>query len=439
MLQIQYKRIKEITPYEKNPRQNDSAVEAVAKSIKDFGFKNPIIIDKDGVIIAGHTRLRAAEYLGMTEVPTILAEDLTPDQVQAFRIADNKTAEFAEWDFKALADELEELMAKGFDIGSTGFNQKEIDEIMAMKDEDIEVNEDDYIVELPIEPISRPGDIWELGPHRLVVGDCTKSETFTKLMAGQKADMILTDPPYNVNYESDSTGQKIQNDNMDERVFYEFILRSFKELYQIAKPGAPIYIFHSDSGGYTFRRAFIEAQFKMSQCLIWVKNGLVLGRNDYHWKHEPILYGWKEGLAHKWYGGRTKDTIIEDAPPDVRKMNKQELIKLVQAMRDDKEHTTVIRADKPVSSALHPTMKPIGILAYLIKNSSLKGSIIVDPFAGSGSTMIAAEQLARTAYMTELDPRYADVIVDRYITFKGKAEGIYLTRGGKRKEYEKAE
>ena len=435
MLEIIYKDIEEIKPYENNPRHNEAAVDQVAMSIQEFGFKNPIIIDKDNEIIAGHTRLKAAQKLGMKEVPTIKAEDLTPEQVKAFRIADNKTAEFAEWDFSILLKELEKLEAEGFDLSLTGFSQKEIDEINAREDEKTQVEEDDYIPILPDQPYSRRGDIWELGSHRLVVGDSTNKEDMDRLMAGEKADLIITDPPYNVDYEG-STGLTIQNDNMGDKQFRNFLLAAHKRMFEAAKQGTPIYVFHADSEGYNFRGAFLEAGFKFTQCLIWVKNALVMGRQDYHWRHEPILYGWKEGAAHRWHGGRNKDTVIDDLI-DTSKMTKPELLKLIKQFQDDREHTTIIRADKPLANTVHPTMKPVQLLGYLMKNSSLKTEVVLDPFGGSGSTLIAAEQLERRAYLMELDEKYADVIVDRYIQFTKGCGDIYLTRSGHREIYKK--
>ncbi len=412
-LKIEYKNIDELIPYINNPRINDNAVDKVASSIKNFGFKNPILIDKDNEIIAGHTRLKAARKLGLEEVPTIKVEDLTDAQVKAFRIADNKTAEFAEWDFGLLEVELE-----GLGDEFTGFD---IDELGELFNDDTEVIEDDFEVELPENPISKRGDIWELGPHRLMVGDSTKGKAVKALMGDKEADLILTDPPYNVDYEGQNE-MRIQNDNMNDSDFFKFLLAAFERMYESSKAGAPIYVFHAETEGSSFRNSFLKAGYKLSQCLVWVKSSLVLGRQDYHWRHEPILYGWKEGAAHTWYGGRDKDTVIEDKI-DINSLKKQELKDLVKKLIDDKEHTTVIRADKPISNDLHPTMKPITLLGYLIKNSSKQGDIILDLFGGSGSTLIAAEQLNRTCYMMELDPIYCDVIIKRWENFTGqKAE-----------------
>ena len=424
-LQIKYIDTDKLIPYINNPRINDEAVDVVAASIKEFGFKNPIIIDKGNVIIAGHTRLKAAKKLGLEKVPTIKVEDLTEQQIKAFRIADNKTSEFAEWDMELLKIELE-----GLEDEFTGFDMKELDDIFP---DDKEVIEDDFDVEVPEEPISKRGDIWELGPHRLMVGDSTKRKAVKALMGDKEADLILTDPPYNVDYEGQNE-MRIQNDNMNDSDFFKFLLAAFERMYESSKAGAPIYVFHADTEGHNFRSSFLKAGYKLSQCLVWVKSSLVLGRQDYHWRHEPILYGWKEGAPHAWYGDRDKDTVIEDKI-DINSLKKQELKDLVKKLMDGKEHTTVIRADKPISSDLHPTMKPITLLGYLIKNSSKQGDIILDPFGGSGSTLIAAEQLLRTAYLMELDEKYADVIVNRYISFKKSDEDVFLIRDGEKISY----
>jgi DNA modification methylase len=394
-IRIEYMATDRLIPYVNNPRKNDKAVDVVAGSIQEFGFKNPIIVDKDNVIVAGHTRLLAARKLELEEVPVIRAEDLTEQQIKAFRLADNKTAEFAEWDMELLALELE-----GLDDIFTGFNEVEIADILGL---DNEAQEDDFDVDAEaekiIEPETKPGDVWLLGRHRLMCGDATKIKDVERLVDGRHADLVLTDPPYNVDYEGGTKDKlKIQNDKMEDSRFLQFLTDAFTRMNENSKKGAAIYVFHSDSEGYNFRSAFKAAGYSLRQCLIWAKNTMVMGRQDYHWQHEPILYGWKEGAKHAWYG--------------------------------DRKQTTLIRYDKPLRNAEHPTMKPVGLCGYLIGNSSKEEDIVLDLFGGSGSTLIAAEQLNRTCYMMELDPVYCEVIVQRYINLKGHDGDVYLERDG---------
>jgi site-specific DNA-methyltransferase (adenine-specific) len=388
-LQIEYLPTDSLVPYINNPRVNDRAIDAVAGSIAEFGFKNPIIVDRNNVIIAGHTRLLAARKLGLEQVPVIRAEDLTEKQVKAFRIADNKTAEFSEWDDELLAMELE-----GLEDMFTGFSEDEIDALLN-QDGPAGGVEDDFEIALPEEPKAKPGDIYQLGKHRLMCGDSTKLEDVQKLMGGEMADMVFTDPPYNVDYTGGTNESlKIQNDNMDDSTFYNFLHDAFSCMLEVTKPGGGIYICHADSEGVNFRSAMVNAGWLLKQCIIWVKNSLVMGRQDYHWRHEPILYGWKPGAAHKWYGGRKQDTVWE--------------------------------VDRPSRNAEHPTMKPIELVARAIRNSSKKDNIVLDTFGGSGSTLIACEQLNRACYTMELDPVYVDVIIDRWEQFTGQ-EAVLLS------------
>ena len=385
-MQITYKPIEEIVPYAKNPRINDDAVDKVIESIKEFGFRNPLILDSSGVVIAGHTRLKAAIKLGMSEVPCIMADDLTPEKVRAYRIADNKTTEYSKWDFEALATELDDLQKAGYDLSLTAFAQDELDDILNLLEPEKLVEDDGFDEEInPKEiPFTHSGDIWLLDGHRVMCGDSTKPEDIGTLMNGQRADMSVTDPPYNVAYEGKTAEKKtIQNDDMSEEEFYSFLLSAHKNMYENMKDGAAIYVFHSDSEGLNFRRAFAKAGFKLTQCCIWEKNSMVLGRQDYQWQHEPVLYGWKPTGSHQWYSDRCQ--------------------------------TTIWHFDKPLSSAEHPTMKPIPLVAYPIQNSSKKGDLILDLFGGSGSTLLACEQTNRKCYMMEIDPLYCDVIVRRYM------------------------
>lgn len=375
-MQIIYIKPAELKPYRDNPRKNDRAADAVAASIQEFGFKVPIVIDKDYEIIAGHTRLKAAIKLGLTEVPCIIADDLTPEQIKAFRLADNKTAELAEWDFDLLEIELSGIE---LDMSAFGFEN-------ALPDG--EVQEDDFDIQPPDEPVSKQGETYRLGNHYLHCGDATSDKALASLMRGGVVDMILTDPPYNVNYEGGtSAALKIENDNMEYAAFAEFLNDSFSSIATALKPGGAWYIFHSDSESESFRRAARKNLGKVRQCLIWNKNGFVIGRQDYHWKHEPCLYGWKDGAAHYFTDDRTQSTVYED---------------------------------KPLRNTEHPTMKPLKLLARFIRNSTKPGETVLDPFGGSGSTLIACEQLGRKCYTMELDPRYCDVIIERWETLTGQ-------------------
>ena len=386
--------INEIIPYEHNPRKNDDAVEAVANSIKNFGFKSPIVVDKNMVIVNGHTRLKASQLLGLTMVPVIIASDLTEEQCRALRLADNKTAEIAKWDKKLLQQELESIDWEGLQMEMTDFG---FDNIFDSQPQEVihdDFEEGQYI---SATPYSMQGDIYVLGRHRLMCGDSTNEEMVNKLLDGNKADMIFTDPPYNVNYEG-SDGQSIQNDNMGNEEFYNFLLSVYKNMFNSIKDGGSIYVCHADSEGLNFRKAFIDAGFKLAQCLIWVKNSFTMGRQDYQWQHEPILYGWKPGAGHYFV--------------------------------DDRSLSTVWFYDKPKHNDLHPTMKPLELVGQGINNGSLVGQLVLDLFGGSGSTLIASEQANRTNYSMELDEKYADVIVKRYIRFKGTTDDCYLIRDG---------
>ena len=372
--------LKKIKQYEKNPRKNDEAVGPVAESIKEFGFKVPIIVDKDNVIVAGHTRYKAAKRLKLKEVPCIVADDLTEEQIKAFRLADNKVGEIAEWDFDLLNMELESI---SFDMSSFGFN--------ILNEEEKEIEEDDYDLEEKLKNIEKPkskyGDIYQLGKHRLMCGDSTKIEDVEKLMNGNKVDLLITDPPYNVNYEG-GNGLKIKNDNMDNDNFRKFLTDAFSTADSVMKEGAVFYIWHADSEGYNFRGACFDNNWKVRQCLIWNKNSMVMGRQDYHWKHEPCLYGWKDGASHLW--------------------------------ASDRKQTTILDFDKPTKNAEHPTMKPVKLFDYQIKNNTKKDDIVLDLFGGSGTTLIACEQNGRISYNMELDPKYVDVIIDRWEELTGE-------------------
>ena len=382
--------IADLKPYDNNPRFNDEAVDVVAESIKEFGFKVPIIIDKNYVIVAGHTRLKAATKLGLDSVPCVIADDLNDEQLKAFRLVDNKTHEFATWDQDKLLLELESL---SMDMIKFGFDDLELAMDKQVYDDDFDEEE-----ELPEKPFTMNGDIYVLGTNRLMCGDATIPEDVDRLVDEQVVDMIFTDPPYNVDYEG--TAGKIQNDKQEDNQFYQFLQASFDNMFRKVKTGGSIYVCHADTEGINFRVAYKTAGFKLAQVLIWVKNSLVFGRQDYHWRHEPILYGWKEGSAHHFIDDRTQSTVWE--------------------------------YNKPKSNDLHPTMKPLELVGKAIINSSRKGDVVLDLFGGSGSTMIAATQVDRSAYLMELDEKFADVIVKRYLRHTNSTDYCYLIRDGKK-------
>jgi site-specific DNA-methyltransferase (adenine-specific) len=423
--------LNDITPYEKNPRKNKDAIDPVAESIKQFGFKVPIIVDKNKVIVAGHTRYQAAKKLGLTEVPCIIAEDLTPDQIKAFRIADNKVAEIATWDEKLLSEELDELK----DLFAWDKLGLDLDEYLPYND----VKEDDFDVAGELEniviPKAKRGDIYQLGRHRLMCGDSTNKEQVAELMNGQEADLVLTDPPYNVNYGTKNaynpekyTDRTILNDYMPEQKFIEFLSDAFINMHDHMKTGAGFYVFHASISVLEFETALRTAQLKTRQQLIWVKDSLVLGRQDYQWKHEPILYGWKEGSAHHFSDDRTNTTILWDKPIDTNSLTKDEMRQMLDDIYSTKLAKTIFYHDRPKSSDEHPTMKPILLLVEMIKNSSDYGQTVVDYFGGSGSTLIASEQTGRTCYTMELDEKFADVIIKRWETLTGQ-KAVLVKKG----------
>ena len=373
---------KELIPYPKNAKQHDKAqVKNIANSIRRFGWQQEAVVTQDNVLVIGHGRRLAALML-KCEMPVKVidqkAEELTDEDIRELRIADNKTNE-SPWDVDLLAEDLEGLDFDGFDFD---FDLPE--------DEDpVVITEDDYDKPLPEEPKSKLGDIYQLGRHRLMCGDSTDVNQVEKLMDGALADLLVTDPPYNVDYQGGTSDQlKIQNDSMSDGAFREFLQEAFFCANSVMKPGAAFYIWHADSEGYNFRTACKEVGWMVRQCLIWNKNSLVMGRQDYQWKHEPCLYGWKDGAGHTW--------------------------------NSDRKQTTVIDFDRPKRNDIHPTMKPIGLFDYLIRNSSKAGELVLDTFGGSGTSIMACEQDGRRCYTMELDPRYVDAIIDRWETFTGE-------------------
>ena len=408
-----------LIPYANNPRLNDNAVDAVAASIKEFGFKVPIVVDGENVVINGHTRLKAAHELGLKQVPVIVADDLTPEQAKAFRLADNKTGELAQWDMAKLGIELEGI--DEIDMGEFGFD---ID-FGGIDLGDMDIEGDDCEQELPAEPKSKTGEIYRLGRHRLMVGDSTSAADVDKLTDGAIMDVCVTDPPYNVDYAGKTAkAMKIENDSMSDEDFYSFLKAFYTQMLRVLKEGGAYYVWHADSIGHVFRDALIDAGGQVRQILIWVKNALVLGRLDYQWKHEPCIYGWKAGAGHYFINDRKQTTVFEDRL-DLDKMTEEQMRKMLEEMLADTMPTTAIHEDKPTRSGLHPTMKPVRLMSILINNSSKPKENVIDFFGGSGSTLIACEQLDRTCYTMELDPRYADAIIYRWEQLTGeKAERI---------------
>lgn len=381
MEQVQEVPIGDVKPYENNPRDNDGAVEATANSIKEFGWQQPIVVDKDMVIIVGHTRYKAAKKLGMDEVPVVVAGNLSPEQVKAYRLADNKTGELADWDMGLLDDELDDIM--NIDMSDFGFDLELGD------DEDKQAQEDDFDEEPPEEPKSKLGQVFQLGRHRLMCGDSTKTEDVRKLVGGMQCDLLLTDPPYNVAYEGKQKSKMtIKNDHQEDEEFYKFLFNAFNAAKDSLKQGASFYIWYASHEAANFNNAANNAGLSVREELIWEKNSLVIGRQDYQWKHEPCLYGWVEGGSHSWYS--------------------------------DRKQTTVMHFDKPQHSDLHPTMKPVALFDYQIKNSTKSGDVVLDLFGGSGTTIMACEQNGRNACVMEYDPKYADAIIKRWEDFTGK-------------------
>lgn len=409
---LELRRAADLVPYECNPRVHPpEQIAALRESIRSFGFVTPLLIDQAGGLVSGHARLIAAQAEGLELVPCVLVEHLTETQLRAYRLADNRLAEAASWDPGLLSVELEELKEAGCDLTLMGFSEEEL-----YLDEAADVDEDDFEPVLPDEPVSKVGDLYQLGRHRLLCGDATSPEDLRRLMEGRQADLLLTDPPYNVNVEGQTKqALKILNDHFpDQAAFADFLASAFAVGKEHLAPGASFYIWHADGpSGWAFRDACRRVGLAVRQCLVWVKQAATLGRQDYHWQHEPCLhgelpleelpdlwnehesclYGWKEGKAHLW--------------------------------RSDRKQTTVLEFDRPVRSEEHPTMKPVKLFAYQICNSTLPEAVVLDPFAGSGTTLVSCQETGRTAYLMELDPRCVDVIVRRWEALTGeKAEKV---------------
>lgn len=394
--------IDKLVPYQNNARTHSPAqIQKLRSSLREFGFINPVLIDRDYGVIAGHGRIEAARAEGITEVPCVFVDHLTEAQKKAYILADNRMALDAGWDEEMLKVELSGLLEMGYDLGLTGFDAAELSDFFNTDDE---AKEDDFDVDAELEKptFCKAGDVWKLGMHTLICGDATKHETYDALLDDTKVNLVLTDPPYNVNYEG-SAG-KIKNDNMAADKFYQFLLDAFTCMERSMAADASVYIFHADTEGLNFRRAFDDAGFYLSGCCIWKKQSLVLGRSPYQWQHEPVLYGWKKSGKHQWYTGRKETTIWE--------------------------------FDKPKKNGDHPTMKPIPLLAYVLGNSTQTNGLVLDPFGGSGSTLIACEQTGRVCYTMELDEKFCDVIVNRYIEQVGTNENVSVVRDGQTFRYE---
>lgn len=404
-MQINKKKITDLIPADYNPRKNlqpgDAEYEKLKRSVETFGYVEPIIWNEQtGRIVGGHQRLKVMEDLGYKEIDCVVIS-IEEDKEKALNVALNKIS--GAWDEDKLMSLITDLEGSDFDVSLTGFDVAELDELFkdsltdGIEDDDFDVEE-----ELKQPTFSKLGDVWQLGKHKLFVGDSTKQESYERLMAKKTANLVVTDPPYNVNYKG--MAGKIKNDQMGEQEFYQFLLNAFKGMESVMTNDASIYVFHADVEGFTFRKAFQDAGFYLSSTCIWKKNSLVLGRAPYQWKHEPILFGWKKKGKHLWYSGRKETTIWE--------------------------------YNKPKRSEDHPTMKPVPLLSYPILNSSTSNSIVLDPFGGSGSTLIACEQTDRICYTIELDEKFADVIVNRYIELVGRADQVTVERDGVKFNYE---
>lgn len=407
-MNIQKIAVSDLRAADYNPRKDlqpgDPEFEKLKRSVEEFGYVEPVIFNEaTGRVVGGHQRLKVLTALGHTEIECVVV-DLDEAKEKALNVALNKVK--GEWDESKLALLIADLQAEDFDVTLTGFDPAEVDALF--RDQlagGIEEDAFDVEAELAKPAMSRTGDIWQLGRHRLIVGDSTDPATFAVLMGDERANLVVTDPPYNVNYQG-SAGS-IQNDHMDNAAFVEFLTKAFAALETVMADDASIYVFHSDTGGYAFRKAFDDAGFYLSGCCIWVKQSIVLGRSPYQWQHEPVLFGWKKKGRHQWYTGRKESTIW--------------------------------RFDKPRKNTDHPTMKPVELIAYPILNSSLSNQVVLDAFGGSGSTLVAAEQTGRVARLVELDPKYADVIINRYKELAGATSSIKVMRDGQELSFEQAQ
>jgi DNA modification methylase len=393
---VERRKVSDLIPYARNARtHSDAQVAQIAASISEWGWTTPVLVDETGSIIAGHGRVMAARKLGLSDVPVMVAAGWSEAQKKAYVLADNQLALNAGWDMDLLKIEVGDLNVEGFDLNLIGFDDKLLADLLAEPTEGL--TDPDEVPEPPADPVTVLGDVWVLGNHRLLCGDSTSIDDLERLCAGQKVDMWLTDPPYNVAYEGKTKkALTIQNDSMNDENFRQFLRDAYVAADSVMKPGAVFYILHADSEGYNFRGAAFDAGWKVRQCLIWKKSTMVMGRQDYQWKHEPCLYGWKEGAGHLWAA--------------------------------DRKQTTILEFDKPSRNGEHPTMKPVALFEYQLLNNSKGGDIVLDSFGGSGTTMIAAEKNGRHARLMELDPKYCDVIVTRWQDFTGQ-KAVHEAKG----------
>ena len=400
---MQLVKIEKLVPYANNARTHSpEQINKLRSSIREFGFINPVIIDRDFGVIAGHGRILAAREEGIGEVPCVFVDYLSEAQKKAYILADNRMALDAGWDEELLRVEIESLRAMDFNVGLTGFDNSEIADLF--KDENDGAKDVDYDLTAALEKASfvKRGDVWVVGKHRLVCGDATNLDDVALLMDGKRANLIVTDPPYGVSFKS-ASGLTIQNDSIKNEEFYQFLHKAFANMVAHMENGGAAYVFHADTEGLNFRNAFMDAGFHLAGVCIWVKNSLVLGRSDYQWQHEPVLYGFLKNGKHHWYS--------------------------------DRKQTTIWNFDKPKRNANHPTSKPLDLLSYPIKNSSQENAIVLDTFGGSGSTLMACEQTNRTCFMMELDEKYASVILRRYVENTNNADGVYVLRGTEKIPY----
>ena len=401
--EMQLVAIDKLVPYQNNARTHSpEQINKLRASLREFGFINPVIIDRDYGVIAGHGRIAAARAEGITEVPCVFADHLTDAQKKAYILADNRMAMDAGWDEDMLRVEIEALQGADFDLALTGFDEKELADFFGGDDDDAQ--DDDFDLSSALEQASfvQKGDIWTVGRHRLMCGDATSMDDVAALMDGKKANLLLTDPPYGVSFKS-ASGLTIQNDSMKNEEFYQFLYDAFTAAAAYLGAGASAYVFHADTEGLNFRKAFIDAGFHLAGCCIWVKDSLVLGRSDYQWQHEPVLYGFLQNGKHNWYS--------------------------------DRKQTTIWNFAKPKRNANHPTSKPLDLLSYPIRNSTQENSIVLDTFGGSGSTMMACEQTNRICYMMELDEKYASVILRRAVEDGISPDDIFVVRAGEKIPY----
>lgn len=401
--EMQLVSVDKLVPYANNARTHSpEQINKLRSSLREFGFINPVIIDRDYGVIAGHGRIEAAKAEGIKEVPCVFADHLTEAQKKAYIIADNRMALDAGWDEELLRVEIEALQGEDFDLALTGFDEKELSDLFGTDDDKAE--DDDFDLSEALEKASfvEHGDIWTVGRHRLMCGDATSADDVSALMDGKKANLVVTDPPYGVSFKS-SDGLTIQNDSIKGEEFYTFLYNAFTNMAAHLEKGGAAYVFHADTEGLNFRKAFIDAGFHLAGVCIWVKNSLVLGRSDYQWQHEPVLYGFLQNGKHPWYS--------------------------------DRKQTTIWNYDKPKRNQNHPTSKPLDLLGYPIGNSSQENGIVIDTFGGSGSTLMACEQMNRICYTMELDEKYASVILRRYVEDTGDKDGVFVIRNGEKIPY----